>query len=56
MIIDSHVHLKHGDAKRTEYSPKTIVKIMNEVGIDKSIVFAMSTTCLLYTSPSPRDS
>jgi len=44
MIIDSHVHLKHGDAKRTEYSPKTIVKIMNEVGIDKSIVFAMSTT------------
>jgi predicted TIM-barrel fold metal-dependent hydrolase len=44
MIIDSHVHLKHGDAERTEYSPEEIVKIMDEVGIDRSIVFAMSTT------------
>jgi len=43
-IIDSHVHLKHGDAERTEYSPEAIVKIMDEVGIDKSVVFAMSTT------------
>jgi len=43
-IIDSHVHLKHGDAERTEYSPETIVRIMDEVGIDKSVVFAMSTT------------
>ncbi len=44
MIIDSHVHLKHGDTLRTEYSAKTIVRTMDEVGIDKSIVFAMSTT------------
>jgi len=43
-IIDSHVHLKHGDAERTEYSPEAIVKVMDEVGIEKSVVFAMSTT------------
>ncbi len=44
IIIDSHVHLKHGDINRTEYSPEEIVKIMDYVGIDKSVVFAMSTT------------
>lgn len=44
MIIDSHVHLKHGDAQKTEYSAETIVKVMDAVGIDKSVVFAMSTT------------
>jgi predicted TIM-barrel fold metal-dependent hydrolase len=44
MIIDSHVHLKHGDAQKTEYSAETIVKTMDAVGIDKSVVFAMSTT------------
>ncbi len=44
MIIDSHVHLKHGDAKGTEYSAETIIKTMDAVGIDKSIVFAISTT------------
>ena len=44
MIIDSHVHLKHGDAQKTEYSAETIVETMDAVGIDKSIVFAMSTT------------
>ena len=43
-IIDSHAHLKHGDAERTEYSPEAIVKVMDEVGIDRSVVFAMSTT------------
>jgi len=43
-IIDSHVHLKHGDAEGTEYSPEAIVKVMDEVGIDMSVVFAMSTT------------
>jgi len=43
-IIDSHVHLKHGDEERTEYSPEAIVGIMDKVGIDKSVVFAMSTT------------
>lgn len=44
MIIDSHVHLKHGDAQKTEYTAETIVKTMDAVGIDKSVVFAMSTT------------
>jgi hypothetical protein len=44
MIIDSHAHLKHGDSEGTEYSPETIVRTMDQVGIDKSVVFAMSTT------------
>jgi len=44
LIIDSHVHLKHGDAQKTEYSAETIVEIMDEAKIDKSVVFAMSTT------------
>lgn len=43
-IIDSHVHLKHGDVARTEYTPEAIVETMDKVGIDKSVVFAMSTT------------
>jgi uncharacterized protein len=43
-VVDSHVHLKHGDAARTEYSPEVIVETMDKVGIDKSVVFAMSTT------------
>ncbi len=43
-IVDSHVHLKHGDAARTEYSPEVIVETMDKVGIQKSVVFAMSTT------------
>ena len=46
MIIDSHVHLKHGDAQRTEYSASEIVRTMDAVGIERSIVFAMSTTTL----------
>lgn len=44
MIIDSHVHLKHGDAKGTEYSPEAIINTMDAVGIGKSVVFAISTT------------
>jgi len=44
MIIDSHVHLKHGDAKGTEYTAETIVETMDSVGIDKSVAFAISTT------------
>ena len=44
MICDSHVHLKHGDAEGREYPPEVIVRTMDEVGIDKSVVFAMSTT------------
>jgi len=44
MIVDSHVHLKHGDAQGTEFSAEAIVKTMDEAGIGKSVVFAMSTT------------
>lgn len=44
MIVDAHVHLKHGDVHRTEYSPEVIVETMDRAGIDLSIVFAMSTT------------
>jgi len=44
MIIDSHVHLKHGDAAGTQYSAEQIVEVMDEAGIDRSVVFAMSTT------------
>jgi predicted TIM-barrel fold metal-dependent hydrolase len=43
-VIDSHVHLKHGDAAKTEYSAEVIVDVMDKAGIDKSVVFAMSTT------------
>ena len=44
MIIDAHVHLKHGDAAGTEYSPEQIVAVMDAAGIERSVVFAMSTT------------
>mgnify|MGYP000079452398 CR=1 FL=1 len=43
-IIDAHVHLKHGDEEKTEYSAETIVRIMDMAGVDRSVVFAMSTT------------
>jgi predicted TIM-barrel fold metal-dependent hydrolase len=43
-IVDSHVHLKHGDAAGTEYPADAIVEVMDKVGIDRSVVFAMSTT------------
>jgi predicted TIM-barrel fold metal-dependent hydrolase len=42
-VIDSHAHLKHGDARATEYSPEAIVRTMDAAGIDRSVVFAMST-------------
>lgn len=44
MIIDSHVHLKHGDAARTEYAAERIVEVMDAAGIERSVVFAMSTS------------
>jgi predicted TIM-barrel fold metal-dependent hydrolase len=43
-IIDSHVHLKHGDAKRTEFPAQVIIDVMDKAGIDRSVVFAMCTT------------
>lgn len=44
MIIDSHVHLKHGNVERTEYTGEQIVDYMDAAGVDRSVVFAMSTT------------
>jgi len=44
LIYDSHAHLKHGDAAATEYPPEAIVETMDAAGIQKSVVFAMSTT------------
>ena len=44
LVVDVHAHLKHGDAAKTEYSAQDIVSVMDAVGIDRSIVFAMSTT------------
>jgi len=41
VICDSHCHLKHGNQERTEYSPEIIVEIMDDAGIDKTVVFAM---------------
>jgi predicted TIM-barrel fold metal-dependent hydrolase len=43
-IIDSHCHLKHGDKEKTEYTPSVIVEVMDKVGIDRAVVFAMSTS------------
>jgi len=43
-VYDSHVHLKHGDAAHTEYTPEAIIETMDGAGIEKSVVFAMSTT------------
>jgi predicted TIM-barrel fold metal-dependent hydrolase len=43
-VIDCHVHLKHGDAARTEWSADAIIDLMDRAGIDRSVVFAMSTT------------
>lgn len=43
-IIDAHVHLKHGDAAGTEYPPERIVEVMDAAGVERAVVFAMSTT------------
>ncbi len=44
MIIDSHVHLRHGNVDRTEYTAEEIVNAMDGAGVDRSIVFAICTT------------
>lgn len=44
VIFDSHAHLKHGDARRTEYTADEVVYAMDGAGISRSVVFAMSTT------------
>ena len=43
MIIDSHAHLKHGNADRTEYRPEQIVESLDQAGVDKSVVFGICT-------------
>jgi predicted TIM-barrel fold metal-dependent hydrolase len=44
MIIDAHVHLKHGGEPYREYTADEIIGCMDAVGIGVSVVFAMSTT------------
>lgn len=44
VIVDSHAHLKHGDALRTEYTAEEVVHAMDGAGISRAVVFAMSTT------------
>ena len=44
MIIDAHVHLRHGDRLRTEYTPDDIVRVMDALDIAKSVVFAICCT------------
>ncbi|NPV08365.1 MAG: amidohydrolase [Anaerolineae bacterium] len=43
-IFDSHAHLKHGDARRTEYTAEQVIYAMDGAGISRSVVFAMATT------------
>ena len=43
-VIDAHVHLKHGDEEKTEYGAETIIRIMDIARVDRSVVFAVSTT------------
>jgi len=54
MICDSHCHLKHGDRDKTEYTPSQIVEVMDGAGIDKTVVFAMSTTSVAATEFAAR--
>jgi predicted TIM-barrel fold metal-dependent hydrolase len=42
MIIDSHVHLKGGDRFRREFDPDATVRMLDDAGIDRACVFAMS--------------
>ena len=42
MIVDCHVHVKGGDLYRREFSAQQILKTMDEAGVDKSCIFAMS--------------
>ena len=44
LIVDSHCHLKHGDAQRTEYTGEQVIGAMDGAGIARSVVFAMATT------------
>ena len=43
MIIDCHVHVKHGNRDATEYTAAQIIGVMDDAGIDKSVVFAIKT-------------
>ena len=44
MIIDAHVHVKGGDQYLRYFNAEEIVRCMDEAGIDKSVVFAISVT------------
>jgi len=42
MIIDCHVHIKGGDLFKREFPPEFIVEMMNDSGVDKSVIFSMA--------------
>lgn len=44
MIIDSHLHLRDDVFVGAEGSPENIVRLMDQVGIDKSVVFRIWCT------------
>ena len=41
MIIDCHVHVKGGDLYKREFRPAQILKAMDEVGVDQSVIFSI---------------
>ncbi|MFP3903947.1 MAG: amidohydrolase family protein [Armatimonadota bacterium] len=42
MIVDCHVHVKGGCKYRREFRPSQILQVMDEAGVDRSVIFAMS--------------
>jgi uncharacterized protein len=42
MIVDGHVYVKSADRYRREFSAAQILQAMDEAGVDKSVIFAMS--------------
>jgi len=42
VILDVHMHLRHGDAARTVVAPETVVAAIDRGGVDQAVVFAIS--------------
>ena len=47
--------LKIGEAGEFDYSGSQALKALREEGIETVLINPNIATCLLYTSPSPRD-
>ncbi|NOZ24358.1 MAG: amidohydrolase family protein [Planctomycetes bacterium] len=45
MIIDCHMHLKGGDRYQREVPPEFLVGQLDQAGVDKGVIFAMSLPC-----------